>query len=398
MSALPSSAVGSSHASRLEPGSGKSPNEPERVGATSPALFVAWISTTTLVAALLVSSPVIETWVRPTFFGALLVFFVCLGRRRPELRSLPWRLIEIGFLLLSLGNASAILLRNVAMNFGSPVFRESLAFALDRGVGFLLGMSSLGYGIVLWVPEILESQQRTRDELQHAAQVLERQDALVTVGELAAGVAHELRNPLAIVKSALQRLRNEELEEVDAQKCLDVMERAVHKANARISGLLDLGRITNYDPQAVKARAFLENVAGLARAQASEIGLTIEVVAPPELEFWGDRELILQILLNLVRNAIQAGPHRGSLRLVAEAMGQAWTRMLVEDSGCGLSTQAQGQAFEAFFTTKREGNGLGLSICASLAERHRGRILLSQRPGGGTRAALELPPRETAHV
>lgn len=360
-----------------------------------PALFVAWISLLTLVAALLASDPVIENWIRPAFFGALVIFFLGLGGRSPELRSLPWRLIEIGFLLLTLGSACAIVLRSIELPFGSVAFRENLAFGLDRGVGFLLGMASLGYGIVLWVPEILESRQRARQRLQQANVVLERQDALVNVGELAAGVAHELRNPLAIVKSALQRMRSDALDEEESSRCLEVMERAVEKADARIAGLLDLGRITDFDPELVGARRFLDDVASLVRPQAMQHEVRIDVDAADDTTFWGDRELLLQVLLNLVRNSLQATPHRGPIRLAAVRSENGATRLVVEDSGCGLAADECARVFEPFFTTKRDGNGLGLSICARLVDRHDGRITLRPRDGGGSRAVVELPSQRT---
>ncbi len=373
------------------------PKKPSEV-ARKPALFVAWISVTTLVAALLAGGSVVGTWVRPAFFGALMVFFLSLGARSPDLRSPAWRLIEIGFLLLTLGSASAILLRAIDVDLLSPAFRESLAFGLDRGVGFLLGMACVGYGIVLWVPEIVESRQHARLRLEKANSVLERQDALVNIGELAAGVAHELRNPLAIVKSALQRVRSDKLDEEETLRCLDVMERAVQKADARIAGLLDLGRMTDFEPELHQARRFLEDVAGLVRPQARAAGVTIRVDADDALTFWGDREQLFQVMLNLLRNALQATPHRGPIHLRAETREHGGTRMIVEDQGCGIAEAAKARLFEPFFTTKRDGNGLGLSICARLVERHSGRLQLVSGDTGAFRAILELPQGAPRHA
>lgn len=364
----------------------------------APKLFVAWISLTTLVTAVLASDPVIESWVRPAFFGALLVFFLALGARSPELRSLPWRLIEIGFLLLTLGSACAIVMRSVDFDFASPRFRENLAFGLDRGVGFLLGMASLSYGIVLWVPEILASRQRARQRLEQAKHVLERQDALVSVGELATGVAHELRNPLAIVKSALQRMRSDELEAGERARCLEVMDRAVDKADLRIAGLLDLGRVGDFEPRGLDAQRFLDSIAGLVRLQAREHGTEVRVEAAGDFEVWGDRELLLQVMLNLVRNALQAQPHAGPITLRAESL-EAHTRLVVEDCGSGLDPELGSRIFEPFVTTKREGNGMGLSICAKLIERHEGRFCLEAKPDArGTRAVVDLPTPELCHA
>lgn len=392
---------------------------PGRLLGIEPTLYVTWITLLTIVTAFVSSDPIIDRYLRPLFFAALLSFFLALGRSQPGLRSLPFRLIEMGFLLLSVGSLGATALRAGAVPiFGSDLV-ENLAFGLDRGVGFLLGFSLLSYGIVLWVPEVLESQRLLRAHLEakgreaaekgqalkKAEDVIVRQEALVSVGELSAGVAHELRNPLAIVSSALQRLKSGDLGADEERRCLDAIARAVHKANRRIRGLLDLGRATEFTPRTCGARDFLQKCVDLARPQARVAGVEIELEAD-DATFHADPDLLLQVLLNLLRNAIQAHPHHGPIRLRFAALAGGASRFIVEDSGCGIEAGNLQRLFTPFFTTKPDGTGIGLTVSANLIEKHGGHLWLAQRAEGGTRACIELegqrgaptPAPQAAHV
>ncbi|MFQ5506022.1 MAG: sensor histidine kinase [Planctomycetota bacterium] len=364
-----------------------------------PLLCVTWITIVTVCVAFFSSDPFTENLLRPLYFGGLLVFFVGLGQRVPSLRTPPYRMIEMGFLLLFAGSALAALLRRATPNLFTPELAGELAFVLDRGIAFLLGLSLIAYGIVLWVPEILESQRVLKEHLaeeearnQKAQALIARQEALVTVGELAAGVAHELRNPLAIVKSALQTIREEDLQQEEHDRYLEVMERAVAKANQRIGGLLDLGKAHPFTPSVLNARPFLKESLDLVRPEARSAGLELELGAVGhEDAIYADRQLLMQVLVNLLRNAIQAGPHSAPLCLRYEAMPHGASRILVVDRGRGFPEEIREMLFSPFFTTKPEGVGMGLSISTQLIDKHGGKLWLSQAEDGGTCASIELP-------
>ncbi len=386
---------------------------PTRASENRPTACVLWITLLTIATAFFSSDPVTDHYVRPLFFAALLAFFVVLGRKNRSLRSLAFRLIEFGFLMLSMGSLGAVLLRTAGPHIMPADLATNLAFGLDRGVGFLLGFSLLCYGIVLWVPEILASKrvleanlQRARDrsrrralELAKAKDVIVRQEALVSVGELAAGVAHELRNPLAILKSALQRIRAGELGTEERERCLDVMERAVEKSNRRISGLLDLGRETEFLPRRCSVAEFLQTSVELVRPMARTHDVEFELhPVDAEATFFGDKELMLQVLVNLLRNATQAGPHEGPIEVsfTSDASGMATFR--VADRGRGVEPEHIERLFTPFFSTKDDGTGLGLTVSATLVERHGGRLWLEAREPRGTVASLRLPAETSQAV
>lgn len=368
-------------------------------------LCVTWITVITIAIALFASDPVTENLLRPLYFAGLLIFFVGLGQRAPSLRSPPYRMIEMGLLCLFAGQTLAAVLRYRSFDIWDAEMQAELSFVLDRGIGFLLGFSLIAYGIVLWVPELLESQRVLQEHLDSERQrrldahdVIARQEALVTVGELAAGVAHELRNPLAIMRTALQTLREDKLDAAETSKYLEVMDRAVQKANRRITGLLDLGKAHPFAPDACSVDDLLHEALDLVRPEARQISVEVELGDVDESgEIYVDRQLLLQVLVNLLRNALQAGPHGGPIRVGYTPLGNppGACRISVEDHGRGVPEEILGHLFTPFFTTKPDGTGLGLNVSAQLIEKHGGKLWLESRSSGGTRACIELPGRLT---
>ena len=398
------------------------PANEDRHKVINPFPTVLWITLIVLALSLFSFVPLVATWLRPLFFLGLLAFFFGLGRAEPDLRSLPFRMLEMGFLLLFSGSMLATLLRRFEVPNLPKNIANSIAFSLDEGLGFLLGFSLITYGIVLWVPEIIESRrilsehlemarqrslkkglearQKGRD-LEKAQDLIARQEALATIGELAAGVAHELRNPLAILQSALQSMQEEGLNDADRAHCLLVMERATRKANRKINGLLDLGRDSPFLPRLLPAREFLDKAKDLLQPEARAVNLELEVRGVlPESEIFADPEQLLQVLINLLRNAIQAGPHAGPICLRYEALSEnpaenpGACRLFVEDQGSGIPEELLPKLCTLFFTTKENGTGLGLNLSARIIDKHGGKLLMENRKGGGARATIELKGRD----
>ncbi len=375
----------------------------DRPQSHGPLLVVLWITLSVIGFSFFSTNPTIETYVRPLFFLGLSVFFVALGRTEPGLRSEAFRMLETGFFLLFASSFLGVLLRR-----SDSSLLQLLAFNLDQGAGFLLGLALIAYGIVLWVPEILESQRLLQAHLaeveaEHRAQsrtlerargLMERQDALATLGELAAGLAHELKNPLAIVESALNALEEPDLDEEERRRCHRVLHRAIGKANRNITGLLELGRDHPYKPTLHSSRDLMEKARDLVLIDARKARVEIEIEgASDSRRFYGDDDLLLQVLINLLRNAIQAGPHMGAIRMVFELQNRQTgsCRILIDDLGTGIPTEIESKLGTPFFTTKVDGTGLGLSICEKILTEHGGTFSLGNRERMGTRAEMCLP-------
>lgn len=222
---------------------------------------------------------------------------------------------------------------------------------------------------------------------------VQRMSRLASIGQLAAGIAHEIRNPLTGVGISLDILRGEAGLSREGRALLDDINREIDRLETLIRGLLDFARPQPpaFRPMRVaKALEWHRTFGEQCRKKGVEFRLDLR--DNPKLQ--GDPEKLKQLFLNLAINALEAVPPGGEIHVWAEARpGKAhpWVRVGVEDTGPGMDEETAAQAFNPFFTTKNEGTGLGLSIAHSIAEQHGGRIDLQSRPGRGARFTVDLP-------
>ncbi|NVK18478.1 MAG: HAMP domain-containing protein [Methylocystaceae bacterium] len=226
---------------------------------------------------------------------------------------------------------------------------------------------------------------------------MERQ---ASMGQMAAGIAHEVRNPLTTLNTAVQALRKQE-KEAEKVELLEIMGDEISRTNTVIKGLLDYARPRDPEPSFISVRELLEHTKILADVVAkkyhSKIELKIEESPPEVLKLFGDSVHLRQILLNLVLNGLQAmeGKKNGTLRIIAKHVDNNCA-ITVFDEGCGIPDFAKDRILEPFFTTKSYGSGLGLAICASLVERNRGQMTIDSTVNFGTTITLLLPVYEWA--
>lgn len=231
------------------------------------------------------------------------------------------------------------------------------------------------------------------DKLKEYLERAVRMEKLAVLGEFATGIAHEIRNPLAAVKTSVQALARREHDPKRIQLLVE-MEGEIDRLARVVSDLLDFGRPRVPRPGAVSVRELFRRVAAVIEPQAQERGLHFGCQGNPELTLWADPDHLLQILLNLALNAIQATPSSGAVVLRACAVdGQA--AIEVSDTGCGIPGALLERVSEPFFTTKTRGVGLGLSISLQLCELNAGVLTLESTPGLGTVVRIFLPLAQT---
>jgi PAS domain S-box-containing protein len=231
-------------------------------------------------------------------------------------------------------------------------------------------------------------EQRTR-ELREAQEKLVRQEKLATLGQLAGGVGHELRNPLGVINSAVYYLK---LVQPDADEKIKkyhlIIEQEVQIAGRIINDLLDFGRIVSPDRQPVSVPELVQHVLTRFPAPASvQVLLKLPASLP---KVYADPLHLEQVLGNLTTNACQAMKDGGKLTISA-SLKKDQVAIAVKDTGTGITPENMQKLFEPLFTTKLRGIGLGLAVSKKLAEASGGRIEVTSQPGKGSTFTLYLP-------
>jgi signal transduction histidine kinase len=240
-----------------------------------------------------------------------------------------------------------------------------------------------------------------REQLLDRESLLAKREKLAALGTLAAGVAHEIRNPLTAIKARLYTLRRN-LPSAESREDAQAITTEVDRLERIVRDVLGYARPADAALVPVDLAAWLREFGTFVAPELTEanLELTVEAAAPVEVEI--DANQLRQIMLNLVRNAREAfegRPGRIALGLQRERTRLAgWTGdmavLTVTDNGPGIPAKIQERLFDPFFTTKAAGTGLGLSIVARLVENLKGEIKFQSAPGTGTRFLVCLPLRE----
>ncbi len=232
-------------------------------------------------------------------------------------------------------------------------------------------------------------------ELTSARKVAVEKEQLATVGTLASGIAHEIRNPITAIKARVFALKELVEKESPAAKQADVIDGEMRRLERIVRDFLDFARPSEPNRNEVDLSGFLSGIEALVQEEMEERGIALTVDSPNDVSVLMDQEQMTQVLLNLIHNAADAcggreGGGRGSVEVAAEAAdGQA--RISVRDNGNGMPAEVQERIFEPFFSRKPAGTGLGLPIARNIVERHGGELTFTSAGGKGTAFFIDLP-------
>ncbi len=236
--------------------------------------------------------------------------------------------------------------------------------------------------------------QQQRDRLRR----LYSAERLAAVGQLAASVAHEIRNPLQTIRSTVQYLLSEFDEHHPKRPLVEGVIAEVDRVDRAVDGLLGVARRGEFKPERIAIGPLIERSLLLAqtkaRRQRVEIGWS---GAAPDIFVKGDASQLNQLFLNLIMNALQAMPEGGRLDLRANrqsppgGLHKEWVEVSIVDTGCGIAPENLEKIFDPFFTTKKMGTGLGLFISREIARQHGGEIEVQSQEGKGSSVAVRLP-------
>ncbi len=272
----------------------------------------------------------------------------------------------------------------------SPV---ELAWRNSLNSMIVLNLSLLGVGI-LGMAFIFYNQQSHSQQVKALEAEVAHGERLSALGNMAATVAHEIRNPLNSVSMGLHRLKREFRPTRDEEKYshfIELMRAEVQRLNSIVEEFLSLARPLEIKREAVRIDALLQEMAALTEDDARAARVQIRVVVPHGLPTAGvDRNYLKQVLLNLVLNGIQSMPRGGSLTLEAKAAGGTMD-VIVADTGEGIPKEILPRIFEPYFTTKTRGVGLGMTIARRIVEAHGGTLTVDSTVGQGTRFRITIP-------
>jgi len=219
---------------------------------------------------------------------------------------------------------------------------------------------------------------------------------MAAIGRLTSGVAHEVKNPINAIVVHLELLR-EKMREMDPgnSRHMDVIEREIHRLDRVVQTLVDFTRPMELRFADFDLRRLIEDVAALASPEAALQGVKVETALGSEaLPVRADADLIKQALLNVVLNGVQAMTHGGVLSMVARRDETAAT-IEVRDQGAGIAPEIRDKIFNLYFTTKKAGSGIGLTMSYRVMQLHNGALHFVTEMGQGTTFRLVLPLANT---
>jgi len=258
--------------------------------------------------------------------------------------------------------------------------------------------------------ELFEQLQRAYEELRQKSEMLIQNEKMSAIGVLAAGVAHELNNPLTAVVGFAQMIAEKlkasrptnwnDTEYERAQQALENLVQGAHRARDIVGSLLRFARATKPDARTlVDINQTLRDAFVFTEHLLLRHGIMLEKRLAPELPpVWGNSARLQHVFTNLLINAQQATPSGGTVRVLTERAEQpkgVWVH--VEDTGEGIPPEALERIFEPFYTRKEHGTGLGLSIAKQIIEEHGGEIRVASELGKGARFSVFLPA-DDAHT
>lgn len=280
-------------------------------------------------------------------------------------------------------------MRRLAMRYARPDGR-----VLDLGFSLAPLRTSEGelMGTILHFQDLTETVAMER----HLRMV----DRLASIGEMAARIAHEIRNPLASVSGSIQILNKELSLEGPNRRLMEIVLRETNRLNGLITDFLSFAAPGQSRPEPMDLSAVLRETITLFLEQAKG-SCQLKTQIPQGLLIEADSKRVRQIVWNLLNNALEAMPHGGELRVSAGwhcgplpsglRADVTWVNLEIEDSGTGIPEEVRDKVFDPFFTTKEKGTGLGLSIVHRLLEEMGGTVELQSQVGKGTRFKLWLP-------
>jgi len=294
-------------------------------------------------------------------------------------------------------------LRTIALGLGPAdrAVETELVCHLEKAVSIPIGLNASVWhdregalmGTILLIRDL--------SEIQALRKEIARSQRLASLGSLAAGVAHEIRNPLSSIKGFATYFKERNSADQKDVETAAIMIREVERLNRVVGQLLELARPVELIQKTITLKTFLKSSLTLIESRAAEksIEITIEV-HNPTLTIQADPDRVNQVLLNLYLNAIDAmEPNRGTMTISArESAGEPGVLVTITDNGVGIGKEDLPHVFDPYFTSKSTGTGLGLAIVHNIMEAHSGSVSVNSAPGVHTTFTLFFPEKQKGEI
>lgn len=269
----------------------------------------------------------------------------------------------------------------------------TLEYRIRHAEGYWLTLEATTMPVLNEEKEVTNFVVIARDvtERKQAEERLRFTEKLLAVGELAAGVAHEIRNPLTTLKGFVQFMREGHRDDT----YFTLMESELERIELITNEFLLLAKPQAYELKPLKVDVLMENVTALLVAQANLFGIELKMKFERDLPIvMCEENLLKQVFVNLIKNAIEAMPDGGEIVIEVKRSGDESICILVHDQGCGIEAERISKLGEPFYSLKEKGTGLGLMVCFKIIKEHHGSIHFSSEVGKGTTVEIALPIRK----
>jgi len=317
----------------------------------------------------------------------------------------PFQRIRLGLLVFAgLALIISLILANIgARNIAQPI--THFAGILKRyadGESKFSEHTSMGADELKQLDQsfhyLVDTLEKTENERDSAQKMMLQSAKLASIGEMAAGIGHEINNPLNNILS-YATLIERDLPEKNHELIEDIqgLRSEAQRAGKIVNGILNFARQVPPEYTEFDLHVFLKDTLLLAQSQAHKFNISLEIGDNPDQLIWGDRNQLQQVLVNLLMNAIHASKQSSTIS-VSATTGNQMVSIIVSDQGTGIKEQDKDKIFDPFFTTKSigEGSGLGLSISIGIMQYHNGKLKLENNQQGGVDAIMQIPLQNKA--
>ena len=250
------------------------------------------------------------------------------------------------------------------------------------------------YNIVAWVSgALVESERKQRAKLKEAQEELIQANKYKVLGELASGMAHEIRNPLGSIQGSLEILKEDYKEGDKKAEFLNILFKEIKRLNRVVTDFLSYARPTQPALVDCDLNQLISESISIIKPEADKKQIRLNLHSVSKLpQIQADSSQLKQALLNLLLNSLQAIEKSGEISITSET-SNGWISVEIKDTGPGISPENLSRVFTPFFTTKNEGVGLGLGIVERIVRNHRGKITVESQFGQGTTFTIRLPQK-----